>query len=266
MRTAILFLLTLASSLLFAQAPTADRSPAHSDACAACHGANGVSVAAGIPHLAGQDRGYLRAQLAAYRDGVRQNPVMAAVTAKLSDAEIDALATFLAGLAGAPDGNARSPLPPALVKADFPFPADHQTRFTRYHTIDRGTQVRNYYANETAVAAARAGRPLSNGSYLLVEISNAVVGDDGQPVRGDDGHFVAGTRVGYTAMAREAGWGDAVPQLLRNEDWLYASFTAEGTVNAGANLAACLACHVPRAEASYTFTLDPLIEFTRRTR
>ncbi|MGA7519082.1 MAG: c-type cytochrome, partial [Pseudolabrys sp.] len=39
--------------------------------CAACHGANGVSVSEHIPNLAGQRTGYLEAQLKAFKDGTR---------------------------------------------------------------------------------------------------------------------------------------------------------------------------------------------------
>jgi hypothetical protein len=105
---------------------------------------------------------------------------------------------------------------------------------------------------------------LPDGSYLLVEIMSAVPGDDGQPMIGQDGRFVAGEVVGFNAMAREAGWGDAVPELLRNENWLYANFSADGAVNTGVNQAACLACHVPLTEESYTFTINELLEAARR--
>jgi cytochrome c553 len=39
--------------------------------CAACHGANGVSVSDAIPNLAAQRAGYLEAQLKALKDGTR---------------------------------------------------------------------------------------------------------------------------------------------------------------------------------------------------
>ena len=40
--------------------------------CAACHGANGVSVSDTIPNLAAQRLGYLEAQLKAFKDGTRK--------------------------------------------------------------------------------------------------------------------------------------------------------------------------------------------------
>ena len=42
--------------------------------CAACHGADGVSVSDTIPNLAAQRAGYIEAQLKVLKDGTRKNP------------------------------------------------------------------------------------------------------------------------------------------------------------------------------------------------
>jgi len=63
-------------------------------ACAGCHGANGVSSNPAWPSLAGQQKGYLVASLKAYRDGTRKNEVMAGMAKGLSDADVDALASY----------------------------------------------------------------------------------------------------------------------------------------------------------------------------
>ena len=44
--------------------------------CAACHGADGKSVANANPHLAGQHAAYIAAQLAAFKSGARPSPIM----------------------------------------------------------------------------------------------------------------------------------------------------------------------------------------------
>jgi len=71
-------------------------------ACTACHSPGGQGLAsAGYPSLSGQDVGYTAMQLKAFRDGVRQNDdaeVMRSIAARLSDAEIDALASYVSGL------------------------------------------------------------------------------------------------------------------------------------------------------------------------
>jgi len=61
-------------------------------------------------------------------------------------------------------------------------------------------------------------------------------------------------------MARDAGWGKDVPDMLRNEDWNYALFTTAKAHRPGINQAECLACHKPLDKVSYTFTLKQLAE------
>ena len=50
-----------------------------SEACAACHGANGISVSDKIPNLAGQKEAYLAKQLRAFRIEKRENTLMNAI-------------------------------------------------------------------------------------------------------------------------------------------------------------------------------------------
>ena len=59
-------------------------------------------------------------------------------------------------------------------------------------------------------------------------------------------------------MARESGWGKEVPELIRNENWNYAIFSAERQMRTTINQAECLACHVPAAKSSYVFTLKEM--------
>ena len=75
--------------------------------CAACHGATGVSVSDAIPNLAAQRAGYLEAQLKALKDGSRKNPVMNAIAAQLSPADMADVAAYFASLPGPRPG--RSP-------------------------------------------------------------------------------------------------------------------------------------------------------------
>ncbi|MEZ5658498.1 MAG: c-type cytochrome [Burkholderiaceae bacterium] len=68
-------------------------------ACAGCHGPNGAGIPVQFPALSGQFAAYTAAQLTAFRQGTRTNSdLMAGVAARLSDAEIAALAEYIAGL------------------------------------------------------------------------------------------------------------------------------------------------------------------------
>ena len=64
--------------------------------CAACHGADGNSVAAINPNLAGQDADYITLQLAHFRAGIRVNPTMQAIAAPLTDEDMRALGAYYA--------------------------------------------------------------------------------------------------------------------------------------------------------------------------
>ncbi|AXK63388.1 c-type cytochrome [Burkholderia sp. IDO3] len=68
-------------------------------ACIGCHGAQGEgNAAAGFPRLAGTHAAYLSAQLAAFADGSRQNPVMQPLAKLLSAHERDAVSAYFASL------------------------------------------------------------------------------------------------------------------------------------------------------------------------
>jgi cytochrome c553 len=74
----------------------------HVAACIACHGPTGSGNPAVVyPALRAQHAAYVAAQLRAYRSGERTtdpNQMMRNVAAGLSDAEIDAVASYLQGL------------------------------------------------------------------------------------------------------------------------------------------------------------------------
>ena len=59
--------------------------------CAACHGADGNSAAPANPNLAGQGADYITLQLAHFKAGVRVNATMQAMSATLSDADMQAV-------------------------------------------------------------------------------------------------------------------------------------------------------------------------------
>lgn len=68
--------------------------------CAACHGAEGVSSDPNNPILAGQYSSYLEHALKSYRDGSRQNAIMAGFASQLSDEDIADLAAYFSSLLG----------------------------------------------------------------------------------------------------------------------------------------------------------------------
>jgi cytochrome c553 len=96
MRFLLVFLISLFfisfSGLVKADADLGKRKAAQ--ACAACHGAQGISMAPRTPHLAGQDPDYLMEQLRHYRSGKRLHEVMAVIARSLSEQDLEAIAAW----------------------------------------------------------------------------------------------------------------------------------------------------------------------------
>ena len=263
----------LALSVAFAFAPLALAADIEAgkvraaEVCAACHGVNGVSVSDTVPNLAGQRAAYLENQLKAYKDGSRKpqsagHPagIMNAMAAQLSPAQIADVAAYFASLPGATGPTAKSALLPNVAKSSLTFPEGYKDSFVKYHTINfpATKQVRYYYANKAAAEAAKAGKPLPDGSYLLAEVFAAKLDASGNPVSQSDGFYVPEKQLPYTAMGTGKGWGDGIPDMLRNGDWNYAVFTLDKKPVAGVNQAVCLGCHKPLDSVSYTFTIKEL--------
>ncbi|NTY92187.1 c-type cytochrome [Pseudomonas putida] len=72
-------------------------------ACTGCHSPNGAGIAlAGFPHLSGQHSQYVTKQLTDFREGNRTNDgdamTMRTIAGKLSNHDIEALASYIQGL------------------------------------------------------------------------------------------------------------------------------------------------------------------------
>jgi cytochrome c553 len=70
-------------------------------ACAACHGPAGAGIPAQYPRIGGQFAEYTETQLKSFREGARANDpnkMMRMVAIKMTDAEIKAVADYIAGL------------------------------------------------------------------------------------------------------------------------------------------------------------------------
>ncbi len=209
--------------------------------CQACHGREGISSNPRTPNLAGQQADYLVAQLQAFRSGTRTHQLMQAVAAQLDDAQIEALARYWSSRP-ASGGDPHAASAGSAILSRMAFPEDFPNGFTLYETATTNGAVTESYANDVAFESAKAGRPLPDGSIILV-VNRASVG---------------GPPTGYAAMESRAGWGASIPELIRNANWDYAAFDAQKMRNARLNQATCLACHRPQSANDFVFTLEKL--------
>ncbi len=89
----------LVAAATFAQAPDAKAVLAKGQqiattVCAACHGADGNSMMAANPSLAGQPAGYVARQLEHFKSGVRDNAIMKGFAATMSAEDMKAVGEY----------------------------------------------------------------------------------------------------------------------------------------------------------------------------
>lgn len=96
--------LTLSTTQLNAESlvdGSVDAGKARALTCMACHGAEGNSVSPMWPNLAGQNAPYLLAQLKAFKDGSRSDPLMSSQAMLLADEDMANLAVYFESLPAA---------------------------------------------------------------------------------------------------------------------------------------------------------------------
>lgn len=220
-------------------------------ACQACHVS--ANPDAPTPRLAGQRPAYLTRQLRAFRSGDRKHDLMNVIAGQLSDEDLANVVAYWASQAAGSDSTPSEAT--AFRKQKMTFPKAFPKGFSVYtESYDEKAQtVAKSYANQVAMSAARAGKPLPVGSVILVANYKAKLDAQGKAVRTAAGYAVA-EAVSYSGMESRNGWSKDVPALLSNEHWGYGVFGGDKTAKAEASQAACLACHKAKASESYMFT------------
>jgi hypothetical protein len=134
-----------------------------------------------------------------------------------------------------------------------------ERRAVLYAEVERPDlkQVRRLFASPETARAARPGAPLPAGALLTMEIYPARVDERGELLRDAAGRLIPGELSAVFVMEKRPGWGAEYPDDLRNGEWEYARFTADGRPGP-ADTRPCLACHKPRADRDYVFSSDRL--------
>jgi plastocyanin len=141
------------------------------------------------------------------------------------------------------------------------FPAGYE-KWTLYSTVDRydSKQYRELYTSADAVKAVREGRPIPDGTVLVMAIHAAKTDDTGAPQKDAKGRFIKEKLTGVTVMEKRKGWGASIPEEWRNGDWQYAAFTHDGKPNekANASIKNCFVCHKPHEKQDFVISLAQL--------
>jgi hypothetical protein len=124
------------------------------------------------------------------------------------------------------------------------FPA-YQTHVL-YAVLDQPDikELREAYINPEAFKALKPGQPLPNGTVLSLPTFKALLDDKGELVKDPNGRLVRGRLDRVVVMEKRTGRGVEYSEDLRNGEWEYARFRADGTRDPQANIKGCFECHM----------------------
>jgi hypothetical protein len=169
------------------------------------------------------------------------------------------LIAALAVAAGIGAGISLRPGPSTAGPDRIAFPANYKDGVL-YTIADRYDikQYRELYTSREAVQTAREGKPLPNGTVITLVQYKAQLDAQGNPIKDARGRFLKGDLVGFAVMEKRQGWGAEYPEELRNGDWEYSAFTADGKFNEKANFKGCFQCHKPHEGQDFVISYPPM--------
>jgi Cytochrome P460 len=146
--------------------------------------------------------------------------------------------------------------PAAPKDGELALPADYKSWPKFLSAVQRpdAKQVREIYMNQAA-RQATAASGFANGTVFVMENFAAATRPDGTLQTGADGKLVKGELQSIGVMGKGDGWGRAVPEALRNGDWIYSQWLPSGQ-KAPVDLNTCRACHLPLANKDFVHRYD----------
>lgn len=145
---------------------------------------------------------------------------------------------------------------PPLSDGQLPLPADYKAWPKFLSAVQRpdSKQVREIYMNPPS-RSATAASGFGHGTVFVMENYAAQTDASGQLLTGPDGKLVKGNLLRVFVMGKGEGWGQDVPAPLRNGNWVYAAYLADGK-KAPDDTATCRACHLPVAGKDFVHRYD----------
>jgi Cytochrome P460 len=147
------------------------------------------------------------------------------------------------------------------------YPERYQSQFVSLGQIDRyeNKTIRRIFINPEAFGAAETGRPLPDGTYLILEVRPAKLKANGDPELDHEGRFIPTDAItGINVQQKKRGWGTEYSPLIRNGEWEYAVFDIDGKPRANLNTTGCLTCHKPREKEDFTFVVWRLLQDVKK--
>lgn len=152
-----------------------------------------------------------------------------------------------------------SPIAATGPDGTLALPADYKSWPKFLVDIPKGeaTQVRDIYINPTG-ARTSDGQSFPNGAVMVMEIYKANADGD-KLMTGMDGKLVKGDLAKVFVMGKDQGWGDKLPENLKNGDWIYAAYDATRKPLME-DFTKCRACHTPLAQKDFVHRYDEYFE------
>lgn len=140
------------------------------------------------------------------------------------------------------------------------FPENYKTTFTNYLSLDRtqnDDQIIRLFANDLALKTFKETGEFPDGSVIVAEIYKAKKDKDGEVIESDLGRRIRDKFALIAVMEKRKGFGDDLPDNLKNGDWDFATFKPDGSV-AKKDLNGCRACHAPLKDQQHVFSIEHL--------
>lgn len=156
--------------------------------------------------------------------------------------------------------------PAAAGTENVDYPKDYKSGYAFYTSIDkthpkRGPSKRDMLINPAGLAAIKAGRPLPSGTVIVMEVHKVKKDAAGKGVKDAAGKFVKAGLNFIFVMEKRTDWGAGYPAELRNGEWEYAWFKADGARDNRRDMKSCFGCHKRVAKSDYVFTMKQLKAF-----
>jgi hemoglobin len=142
---------------------------------------------------------------------------------------------------------------------ELPLPAEYKSwpKFLSEVQRSDAKQVRELYVNPAGAETA-AGQPFPHGTLFVMELYKAKASGETLET-GPDGKLVKGDLAKVFVMGKNEGWGQDVPDNLKNGTWVFSAYGPDGKALAE-DFGKCRACHAPLAQQDFVHRYDEYFE------
>ncbi|ASJ70203.1 cytochrome P460 family protein [Granulosicoccus antarcticus] len=146
---------------------------------------------------------------------------------------------------------------PGLKDGELAVPSNYREWPVFLADIDKvdAKQIRDIYISPIG-SKTKEGEAFPVGTIAVMEIWNPQMSAAGNLEMDSNGKLIKADLKSVFLMGKSVGAGAMVPESLRNGDWVYASYQADGVTSNGPDATACRACHVPQADKDWVHRYD----------